>query len=123
MEAYKTDKNHDVDKAELTPENEGENAHKPNTILLDTSSETVDTSKASDADKQTHHEEGAIEKSKIVENKSDTVNENPVDKKEVGEPSLEDLISRQFGKEFKFDTVQESNSLPPFEAWFTSEKW
>ena len=121
MEAVKTDKNHDVDKAELTPENEEKIAHKPNTILLDTSSETVDTS---DADKRhTQHEEDAIEKSKNFENKSDTVNENPVDKKEVGEPSLEDLINRQFGKEFKFDTVQESNSLPPFKAWFTSEKW
>ena len=123
MEAVKTDKNHDVIKAELTPENEGKTADKPNTILLDTSSESVDTSKASVADKQTQHEEDAIEKSKNVENKSDKVNENPVDKKEVGEPSLEDLINRQFGKEFKFDTVQESNSLPPFKAWFTSEKW
>ena len=60
--------------------------------------------------------------SKAVETKIEPLkNVTDVNIVNVKEESIEELASRQFEKEFKFEP-KSKNCLPPVESWF-AEKW
>ncbi len=68
----------------------------------------------------TKSEDKTIEKGKNgkidLKTKPDFVDNNNFNFEEI-----EELVRRQFGKEFNF--VDNQEALPPMETWFTSEKW
>ena len=117
-----TDKHPDVGNVKIVSKMNVTNALSPEKLykVVDPSSKTIDTSEVSKVDKQLRAKEEATKKLENVATGSSSVTLNPV----VSEQNLEDLIRRQFEKEFKFDTNEETTKpLPPLEAWFTSAKW
>ena len=74
---------------------------------------TASDDKTTEKEKKQEPEKG---KNGKVGLKSDLADNNNFDAEEIDE-----LVRRQFGKEFKFVNNQEA--LPPVETWFESEKW